>query len=106
QDVSTDVLSFPLLTGDEVAALRQGQPPLGHPPGEPVPLGDVVLNLPESRRAALRYGHSHRREVGFLLVHGFLHLLGFDHPNEPAERQMMEWTERILARRGLVREGG
>src|SRR5690606_29588918 len=53
--------------------------------GPAEPLGDVVISVPRALAQAEEYGHSPRREVAYLLVHGILHLLGFDHATE-AER--------------------
>lgn len=105
-DRPTDVLAFPLLDDAERAALRAGRVPAGNPPGGPVSLGDVVINLPEARRAARRYGHGERRELAFLVAHGLLHLLGFDHDSPQAEGAMRDLSERALERLGLARGAG
>lgn len=102
-DTSTDVLSFPLLEPAELEGLAQGDELPGHPPELPLLLGDIVINLPEACRAAQRYGHSLRREVGFLIAHGFLHLLGFDHDTPATESEMNATTEAALRRLGLTR---
>ncbi|HEY8450288.1 MAG TPA: rRNA maturation RNase YbeY, partial [Bacillota bacterium] len=104
RDRPTDVLSFPLLDAAEVADLRDGRRPPGYPPALPLALGDIVLNLREAVRAAARYGHSPEREIAFLAVHGFLHLLGFDHDRPEAEARMQALTEAALARIGLRRD--
>ena len=102
-DRPTDVLSFPLLEPEELEDLRSGRVPYGYPIGAVVALGDIVVSLPEAHRAAERYGHTVEREVGFLVTHGLLHLLGFDHDDAPGERLMQALTERALARLGLTR---
>ncbi len=90
-DRATDVLSF---------AQREGEDALASDPL----LGDVVISIERAQEQALEYGHSPAREVGFLAVHGTLHLLGFDHVEVDDERVMMEKTEAILASAGLSRE--
>lgn len=86
-DRSTDVLSFALLEGEEdfpsVAAL-------------PEPLGDIVISVPAAVRQAEEYGHSVLREVAFLLVHGFLHLIGYDHYDAASEREMFIIQDSVL----------
>ncbi|PTX64868.1 putative rRNA maturation factor [Melghirimyces profundicolus] len=95
-DRPTDVLSFPQWEPGEKWQVEQGAF---------VPLGDIVISLPQARRQAEEYGHSLEREVGFLAVHGFLHLLGYDHGNEEEEREMFSRQETILSRVGLKRQG-
>lgn len=93
-DRPTDVLSFSQLEGEELAAL---------PPGEPVPLGDLVISLERCQEQAEDYGHSFERELGFLVAHGTLHLLGYDHQTPEDEAEMMAKTEDVLAGLGLAR---
>ncbi len=83
KDKTTDVLSFPL---DEEDAL-----------------GDIIISIPKVREQAEEYGHSFERELGFLTVHGFLHLLGYDHETEAQEREMFARQEQILQVFGLIR---
>jgi len=95
-DQPTDVLSF---------AMRD-QPvhtPMFITVAEHNVLGDVVISLETARRQADDYGHSLAREVGFLAVHGMLHLLGYDHLNAEDESKMRQKEERVLAAAGLVR---
>ncbi|HWI61782.1 MAG TPA: rRNA maturation RNase YbeY [Symbiobacteriaceae bacterium] len=90
----TDVLSFSQLEGEELAAL---------PEGEPILLGDIVVSLERCAEQAADYGHSFDRELGFLIAHGMLHLLGFDHQTPEDEAAMMARTEEILGGLGLTR---
>ena len=78
---STDVLSFP--AGDE-----------GLPPDAPRHLGDIVISTPTTRRQAMRRGVPAGREARVLLIHGFLHLLGYDHETDDGEMEMLERTLR------------
>ncbi|SMO50194.1 rRNA maturation RNase YbeY [Melghirimyces algeriensis] len=95
-DRPTDVLSFPQWEPGEEWLV---------PEGENIPLGDIVISVPTAREQAIRYQHSFEREIGFLAVHGFLHLLGYDHQNEEEERKMVSRQEEILSRVGLKRQG-
>jgi probable rRNA maturation factor len=97
-DAATDVLSFPLQSA-------VGPPPGGFvlPPGTPLHLGDVVLSWPRAVAQAAEYGHSLEREVAFLIVHGVLHLLGYDHERPTDAALMRPREEAILATLGLPR---
>lgn len=90
KDSPTDVLSFAFREGDQL------------PGGEEL-LGDVVVSLEAARRQSLDYGHSYEREVAFLVVHGVLHLLGYDHQDEEGRRAMRDREEAVLSRLGLAR---
>ncbi|WP_372637734.1 rRNA maturation RNase YbeY, partial [Cohnella sp.] len=66
-------------------------------------LGDIVISVPRAEAQAAEYGHSFERELGFLFVHGFLHLLGYDHGDEEEEKEMFSKQEEVLREAGLVR---
>ncbi|WP_246142918.1 rRNA maturation RNase YbeY [Pasteuria penetrans] len=83
-DCSTDVLSFPQWDPCEIDSLLP-----------PMPLGDIVISIPRARQQAKLYGHSLGREFSFLAVHGFLHLIGFDHQTSE-ERIVMEREQRTI----------
>ena len=78
-DVPTDVLSFALSENAEEFVL---------PPDESKRLGDIVISLPAARRQAKQAGHPLERELALLLVHGLLHLLGYDHATDDDARVM------------------
>ncbi len=59
-------------------------------------LGDIVVSLEKASSQSTEYGHSLEREVGFLIVHGILHLLGFDHDTEDGEKIMQDLQTTIL----------
>ncbi len=59
-------------------------------------LGDIFICIPRMKEQAITYGHSEKRELSFLVVHGLLHLLGYDHQNQEEEKIMFEKQERIL----------
>jgi len=93
QDKPTNVLSFAALDDDEA-------PPA--PPGAPVLLGDVILALETCRRGADEQGKSLAHHTAHLVVHGVLHLLGWDHEEDEVEAEEMERLEtRILALFGV-----
>lgn len=69
----------------------------------PEPLGDIIISVPTAIAQAEEYGHSIERELGFLFVHGFLHLLGYDHQDEASEKQMFAKQEQVLLKAGLTR---
>lgn len=66
-------------------------------------LGDIIISLPKAEEQAKDYGHSLERELGFLAVHGFLHLLGYDHGTEQEEKEMFSRQEEVLQQIGLTR---
>ncbi|AWP28893.1 rRNA maturation RNase YbeY [Paenibacillus sp. Cedars] len=103
-DRPTDVLSFAMneITNDEleiIYELDEGEEL------ESVPdvLGDVIISVQRAKLQSEEYGHSLERELGFLFVHGFLHLLGYDHQDEASEAVMMGKQEAVLAEVGLTR---
>ena len=67
-------------------------------------LGDIYISIDKAKSQAEEYGHSFLRELSFLAVHGFLHLLGYDHMNEEDERIMFTRQEKILDEAGIKRE--
>ena len=101
RDAPTDVLSFPLLQlhpGDKLTE-AMADPETGR-----VALGDIALSLPTARAQAETYSHSYERELGFLVVHATLHLLGYDHERGRLEEAAMnDLTEAVLATVGLRR---
>ncbi|CAM4326381.1 rRNA maturation RNase YbeY [Paenibacillus phoenicis] len=66
-------------------------------------LGDIIISVERAKAQSEEYGHSLEREIGFLFVHGFLHLLGYDHQDAVSEAEMMGKQEAALAEMGLVR---
>ncbi len=84
KDRPTDVLAF---------AQREGE---GADPDDEI-LGDVVISIPTATRQAAARGHSTERELQVLLVHGFLHLLGYDHGDDEEEAEMQAAAAKLLA---------
>lgn len=66
-------------------------------------LGDIIISIPRVHAQAEEYGHSFEREIGFLVVHGFLHLIGYDHGTPEEEKEMFGKQEDILSKIGLTR---
>ena len=66
-------------------------------------LGDIYISIDEVKEQAKSYGHSERRELAFLTVHGFLHLLGYDHMEPDEEKIMFAKQEEILNGFGITR---
>jgi probable rRNA maturation factor len=66
-------------------------------------LGDIIVSLDKACEQAEEYGHDKEREVAFLVVHGFLHLLGFDHDTKEREELMLENAYGILNTAGFKR---
>ena len=90
KDKPTDVLSFPLLSVAELKALG---------PGAEWPLGDVIISLERAQAQAKEKGVRFDRELKWLLAHGILHLLGYDHEISPQEARKMRRLERALLTR-------
>lgn len=66
-------------------------------------LGDIIISVPTAKRQAESYGHSLERELAFLAVHGFLHLIGYDHGTEEEEQEMFSRQEAIMEAAGIKR---
>lgn len=98
KDYPTDVISFALEEQSEDELEIIGDESL------PVHLGDIVISIEKAKEQAEEYEHSFEREIGFLAVHGFLHLLGYDHETDEEEKEMFERQENILQEFGLKRD--
>ena len=95
-DRPTDVLSFPMFQ------LEAGNPPQDwseyeDPETGLVPLGDMCISLERAMAQAQEFGHSVRREVGYLTIHSMLHLLGYDHLDEGEQKRQMRGREESIA---------
>lgn len=104
-DRPTDVLSFPMFQ------LEAGRPPkdwseYADPETGLVPLGDMCISLERATAQAQEFGHSVRREVGYLTIHSMLHLLGYDHLDEGEQKRQMRAREEAIAAgiRGMRRD--
>ena len=96
KDAATDVISFAMeeMGEGEVEIIGSDEPAL---------LGDIIISIDRMEEQAAEYGHSNSRELGFLAVHGFLHLLGYDHMNEEDEKVMFTRQRELLDSYGLTR---
>lgn len=95
-DKPTDVLSFPMFN------LTAGAPPQNWDeyidPGTGLcPLGDMCISLERAKAQAKEFGHSTKREVGYLTIHSMLHLLGYDHLDEGEQKRQMRSREEAIA---------
>ncbi|EGA89184.1 putative metalloprotease [Planococcus donghaensis MPA1U2] len=97
KDQPTDVISFAMEElGEGETAIIGSQ--------EPRMLGDIIISLDRTKEQAEDFGHSFERELGFLAIHGFLHLLGYDHMTEEDEKKMFSRQEEILVSLGITRD--
>ncbi|NRD80797.1 rRNA maturation RNase YbeY [Bacillus sp. BRMEA1] len=96
KDAPTDVISFAMeeMGEGEIELIGADMPRV---------LGDIIISIPKAKEQAEEYGHSFTRELGFLAVHGFLHLLGYDHMTEEEEKEMFTLQKEILNEYGLTR---
>jgi probable rRNA maturation factor len=95
-DRPTDVLSFPMFQ------LEAGNPPADwedylDPETGLCPLGDMCISLERATAQAKEFGHSVKREVGYLTIHSMLHLLGYDHLDEGEQKKQMRAREEAIA---------
>lgn len=96
KDEATDVLSFAMNElGEEEPELEELD--------DINMLGDIVISVEQAWHQSQEYGHSLERELGYLLVHGLLHLLGYDHESEREQKLMRKWEEKIMSAVGLSR---
>ena len=95
-DKPTDVLSFPMF---ELAPgeLPGDWAPFQDPDTGLVPLGDMCISLERAVAQAQEFGHTTRREVGYLTIHSMLHLLGYDHLDEGPQKRQMRAREEAIA---------
>ncbi|WP_459499397.1 rRNA maturation RNase YbeY [Bacillus sp. C1] len=96
KDQPTDVISFAMedMGEGEMEIVGAEMPRM---------LGDLIISIPRAKEQAEEYGHSFDRELGFLALHGFLHLLGYDHMTEEDEKEMFGKQKEILDVFGLGR---
>ncbi|SEI46297.1 rRNA maturation RNase YbeY [Bacillus thuringiensis] len=96
KDQPTDVISFAMeeMGEGEMEIVGAEMPRM---------LGDLIISIPRAKEQAEEYDHSFDRELGFLALHGFLHLLGYDHMTEEEEKEMFGRQKEILEAFGLGR---
>lgn len=102
KNVPTDVLSFPMLEFDENGDVIDSEFDFDD---DEVVLGDIVISAERAVEQAESFGHSFMREMAFLTVHSMLHLLGYDHVDNPeGEKTMIKKQEEILSALNITRE--
>jgi probable rRNA maturation factor len=93
-DKETDVLSFPMFEKDELSKIS----------GEHrEALGDCMISIKRVKEQAEEYGHSFERELSYMVVHSFYHLLGYDHMNEDEKNIMRKKEENVLQKLDITR---
>lgn len=97
-DKETDVLSFPMFEKDELESKIKNKD------FENIDiLGDMVISIPQVEAQAKEYGHSFERELAYMVVHSFYHLMGYDHIEEKDKLKMRPKEENILNRLNITR---
>lgn len=97
-DKETDVLSFPMFEKEDIDLKVENQDFLH----EDI-LGDMVISIQRVKEQAEEYGHSFKRELSYMVVHSFYHLMGYDHMEENDKVQMRKKEDVILNRLGITR---
>ena len=97
-DRATDVLSFPMFEKEEIDAKIENKEFYT----EDI-LGDIVISIEKVEEQAKEYGHSFERELSYMLVHGFYHLMGYDHIKEEDKIIMRPKEEKVLSQLNITR---
>lgn len=95
-DKETDVLSFPMYEKEEILLKKDNT--------EPDTLGDIIICIEQVKKQANEYSHSFERELSYMLVHGFYHLMGYDHLEDKDKKVMRDKEEFILNNLNIVRD--
>ena len=95
-DKETDVLSFQMFEKEDIKGLKDLM--------FEETLGDIVVSIDRVKEQADEYGHSFERELAYMIVHGFYHLMGEDHMVEEEKEQMRKKEENVLGKLNIVRE--
>lgn len=98
-DKATDVLSFPMYEKKELEEKIKKNDFIF----EDV-LGDIIISIDKVKEQAIEYEHSFERELSYMIVHGFYHLMGYDHIEEEDKKQMRPKEEKILGKLKITRE--
>ena len=97
-DKETDVLSFPMFEKEEIQQMLQK----GIWEYDDI-LGDMIISLKQVQEQAIEYGHSFERELSYMVVHSFYHLMGYDHIKEEDKEVMRPKEEYVLEQLGIIR---
>lgn len=101
-DKETDVLSFPIFEKKDLDMLRKNGEVVDKDMPQDV-LGDIIISMKKVEEQAKEYGHSIERELAYMIVHGFYHLMGYDHIKEEDKKIMREKEEKVLESLDIVR---
>jgi len=93
-DKATDVLSFPMFEKEELENITSSNQDI---------LGDIVISINKVEEQAIEYGHSFERELSYMTVHGFYHLMGYDHMVEEEKELMRQKEENILQKLNILK---
>ena len=97
-DKETDVLSFPMFEKVEIDNMVKEQSNI-----IPETIGDIIISIEKVMQQAEEYGHSFERELSYMVVHGFYHLMGYDHMNDDEKVVMREKEEFVLGKLRIER---
>ena len=97
-DKTTDVLSFPLFEKEELEEKIKNNDFIY----EDI-LGDIIISIDKVKEQAIEYNHSFERELSYMVVHGFYHLMGYDHIKEEDKKEMRPKEEKILNKLKITR---
>ncbi|MBQ8685827.1 MAG: rRNA maturation RNase YbeY [Clostridia bacterium] len=103
-DKVTDVLSYPTLDNIRGKAIKGADYPFDIDEEGNLLIGSIAVCVQRAKEQAVEYGHSFERELHYLIVHGIMHCLGYDHMTDEDKAQMREKEERILGKLGITRE--
>ncbi len=104
-DKPTDVLSYPALDGIKGMPLKKKEHLLELDEKKRLLIGSIAVCTDVAKEQAKEYGHSYERELFYLIIHGVMHCLGYDHMTAEEQAEMREMEERALQKIGVTREG-
>ena len=97
-DKPTDVLSFPMFEKEEIQELIKENYQVDDV------LGDIIISIPRVKEQAIEYGHSFERELSYMCVHGFYHLMGYDHIRDEDKKKMRAKEDEVLNILNITRD--
>ena len=103
-DKVTDVLSFPALDDVKGQEIKGEDHPFEMDENGELLIGSIAICEDRAKEQAEEYGHSYNRELHYLIVHGIMHCLGYDHMTDDEKAEMREQEEFILGKMGITRE--
>ena len=103
-DKVTDVLSYPTLDGIKGEEIKGAEHPFEMDEEGRLVIGSVAVCIQRAKEQAKEYGHSFERELNYLIVHGAMHCLGYDHMTDDDKAEMREREEFVLTKMGIKRE--